>query len=108
DLKRAGILYFKSKRIEDSIEAFSICFDLRQKIKNDDVIYSGLLLYLLTSHKDIPIELNKLDISNELLKGLFELIREEIHDKDVSRDIVEFKGKEDINAVLKALKNFKG
>ncbi len=58
NLKRAGILYLKSCMRGDSIRTFSMCFDLRKRIKNDNVIYSGLLLFLLTLDKDIVMELN--------------------------------------------------
>jgi tetratricopeptide (TPR) repeat protein len=108
DLKKAGILFLKSMKIEYSIEMLSQCFDLRHKIENSDIIYCGLLLYLLTSDASILTRLKELNIKDELLKQLFELVMKKLHDKDISRDLEKLKGKEDIHVLLEALKRFQG
>jgi tetratricopeptide (TPR) repeat protein len=48
DLKKAGIIFFDSGGVEYSVKTFSFCFNLRAKIENEDVIYSGLALFLIT------------------------------------------------------------
>ena len=53
DLKRVGILFFYSERVDDSVNAFSFCFNLRAKIENEDVIYSGLALFPITLNPDV-------------------------------------------------------
>jgi len=51
DFKKAGILFLHSGREEYAVKTFSFCFELRDKIEieNDDIVYCGLALLLLTS-----------------------------------------------------------
>ncbi|MGD2250706.1 MAG: tetratricopeptide repeat protein, partial [Candidatus Methanofastidiosia archaeon] len=103
DFKTAGILFFKSKRVNDSIRAFSMCFDLREKIKHDDIIYCGLLLYLLTSDENIPTELKALNIPPEQLKNISACIKKLIIEDFKNIDIFQKEGTDKILEALEKL-----
>ena len=94
DLKKAGILFFNSGQFDDSVKAFSSCFNLRPKIENDDVIYSGLALFLITLNPDIIIELKQLRIEDEILRKIFSLTLMKLRDEDISEGIAMLEEKE--------------
>jgi tetratricopeptide (TPR) repeat protein len=94
DLKEAGILFFDSGQFDDSVKAFSSCFNLRPKIENDDVIYSGLALFLITLNPDIIIELKQLRIEDEALRKIFSLTLMKLDDEDISGGIAMLEEKE--------------
>jgi tetratricopeptide (TPR) repeat protein len=94
DLKEAGILFFDSGNEEDAIKSFSSCFDLRPKIENDDVIYSGLALFLITLNPDVIIELKQLRIEDETLRKIFKLTLMKLRDEEISEGIAMLEQKE--------------
>nr|QNO55444.1 photosystem I assembly protein Ycf3 [Methanosarcinales archaeon ANME-1 ERB7] len=94
DLKKAGILFFDSGSEEDTVKTFSFCFDLRPKIENEDVIYSGLALFLITLNPDVIIELKQLRIEDETLRKIFELTLMKLRDEDISEGIAMLEEKE--------------
>jgi tetratricopeptide (TPR) repeat protein len=73
DLKKAGILFSYSGMRDDSVKAFSSCFDLREELENADVIYCGLAQFLITLDPDVIIELKKMRIQDESVKKLLNL-----------------------------------
>jgi tetratricopeptide (TPR) repeat protein len=95
DFKKAGILFFDSGSEEDTVKSFSFCFDLQPKIENDDVIYSGLALFLITKDANIKDKLKRMRIQDETLKKIFELTLMKLQDEDISEGIamLEEKGK---------------
>lgn len=95
NFKKAGILFLKSGKTKDSIRALSMCFDLRQKIEDDYIIYCGLMLYFLTSDENIITDLKKMDVRDDKLRKLFELTVKKVGGKDISRSMDELKGNGD-------------
>ena len=87
DSKKAGILFLSFERREDSVKAFSFCFDLREEIESDDVLYSGLALLLLTKKADIGDELRRMRIEDEPLRKIFNLTLMKLQDEDISDEI---------------------
>jgi tetratricopeptide (TPR) repeat protein len=96
DFKKAGILFFGSGQFDDSVKAFSSCFNLRPKIENEDVIYSGLARFLITLNPDVIIELRQLRIEDEPLRKIFELTLMKLQDEDISEEIAMLEEKEQI------------
>jgi tetratricopeptide (TPR) repeat protein len=107
DYKKAGILFFDSGLFDDSVKAFSSCFNLRSKIENEDVIYSGLVLFLITLNPDIIIELRQLRIEDETLRKIFNITLMKLQDEDISEGIamLEEKGKTGEKKILFELLN---
>ncbi len=108
DFKKAEILFFDSGSEEDSVKAFSFCFDLRPKIENDDVIYSGLALFLITLDSDIIIELKRMRIEDETIRKIFELTLMKLRDEDISEGIAMLEEKEqteEMKILLELLRN---
>ena len=87
DFKKAGILFFDSGGVDYSVKTFSLCFDLRAKIENEDVIYSGLVLFLITLNPDIIIALKRMRIEDETLRKIYELTLMKLRDEDISEGI---------------------
>ena len=109
DLKKAGILFFSSGRIEDSVKANSICFKLQDKIENDDVVYCGLTLFLITLNADVIIELRKMKIQDETLRRIFELAVRKLRNRDISEGLAEIEEqekREEMRILLELLKRF--
>jgi tetratricopeptide (TPR) repeat protein len=94
DFKKTGILFFDSGQFGDSAKAFSSCFDLRPKIENEEVIYSGLALFLITLNPDIIIELKQLRIEDKTLIKVYELTLMKLRDEDISEGIAMLEEKE--------------
>jgi tetratricopeptide (TPR) repeat protein len=87
DYKEAGILFFSSDRRDDSVKAFSFCFDLREEIESEDVLYGGLALFLITLNPDIIIELKQLRIEDETLRTIFNITLMKLRDEAISEGI---------------------
>jgi tetratricopeptide (TPR) repeat protein len=102
DLKEAGILFLSSKRRDDSVRAFSFCFNLLPKIENDDLVYSGLALFLITLNPDVIIALKRMRIAEEPLRKIFELTLMKLQDENISEGIamLEEKEKTEENKIL--------
>ena len=94
DLKKAGILFFDLGSEEDTVKSFSFCFDLRPKIENGEVIYSGLALFLMTKKAEIGDELSRMRIEDETLRKIFELTLMKLRDEDISEGIAMLEEKE--------------
>jgi tetratricopeptide (TPR) repeat protein len=108
DFKKAGILFFDSGSEEDSVKAFSFCFDLRAKIENDDVIYSGLVLFLITLNPDVIIALRRMRIEDENLRKIYKLTLKKLQNEDISEEIVAFEredGRKEMKILLELLRN---
>jgi len=109
DLKKAGILFFHSGKEEEAVEAFSICFKLRDKIENDDIVYCGLALSLLTSDADVMNELRGVRIQDENLRTILELAMRKLRKEDISEEIAvleEKEKREEMKLLLEMLKRF--
>ena len=109
DYKKAGILFFGSGGVDDSVKSFSFCFDLRPKIENVDVIYSGLILFFITLNPDVIIELRRMKIQDENLKKIFKLSLSKLRNKDISEEIrvlEEKERREEMKILLELLKRF--
>ena len=94
DFKKAGILFFDSGSEEDTVKSFSFCFDLQPKIENDDVIYSGLALFLMTKDANIKDELRRMQIEDETLRKIFSLTLMKLRDENISEGIAMLEEKE--------------
>lgn len=109
DLKEASILFFKSRRKGEAVKDFSICFDLREEVKSDDTVYSGLALFLITLNPDVIIALRKMQTQDETLRELLELAMRKLRKEDVSEEIAAIKEKEkreEMKILLELLKRF--
>jgi len=109
DLKKAGILFLHSRREEDAVKAFSICFKLRDKIENDDIVYCGLALFLITLDPDVIIALRKMKTQDEMLRKLLELTMRKLRKEDISEEITvleEKEKREEMKLLLEMLKKF--
>ena len=108
-LKKAGILFLHSGRGEDAVKAFSICFKLWDKIENDDIVYCGLALSLLTSDADVMNELRGMRIQDENLRTILELAMRKLRKEDISEEISvleEKEKREGMKLLLEMLKKF--
>ena len=94
DLKNAGILLLSTEKLDDSVKAFSFCFNLREEIESEDVIYSGLALLLITKKANIKDELSRMRIQDETLRKIFELTLMKLRDEDISEGIAMLEAKE--------------
>jgi len=109
DLKKASILFLKSRRKGEAVKDFSICFDLREEVKSDDVVYCGLALYLITLNPDVIIKLRRMRIQDENLKKIFELSLSKLRNEDISEEIrmlEERERREEMRILLELLKRF--
>jgi len=109
DLKKAGILFFHSGKEEDAVKTFSFCFKLRDKIENEDIVYCGLALFLITLNPDVIIALRKMKTQDEMLRKLLELTMRKLRKEDISEEIsvIEEKEKrEEMKLLLEMLKKF--
>jgi len=87
ELKKAGLLFFKHERNEDAKKAFSICFGLKKHTTNDDIIYCGLFLYLLTYDADVLLKIKKIPIKNVILNSAINLILKKLNNEDITEEI---------------------
>ena len=94
DYKKAGLLFLSFEKREDSVKAFSFCFNLREKIESEDVIYSGLALFLITLNPDVIIALKRMQIEDETLRKIFSLTLMKLRDEDISEGIAMLEEKE--------------
>ena len=109
DLKRAGILFLRSGREEDAAKAFYICFKLRDKIENDDIVYCGLALFLITLNPDVIIPLRKMQAQDENLRTILELTMRKLRKEDISEEMAVLVGiekREVMMPLLELLKRF--
>jgi tetratricopeptide (TPR) repeat protein len=107
DFKRAGILFFDSGGVDDSVKTFSFCFELREEIENDDVIYCGLALFPITLNPDVIIALRGMQIQDETSRKIFELALMKLRDEDISGGIAMLEDKaktEEMKILLELLK----
>jgi len=107
DLKKAGILFLHSGREEDAVETFSFCFKLRDKIENDDIVYCGLALLLLTSDADVMNELKGVRIQDENLRRILELAMRKLRREDISEEMAVLVGKEKREVMMPLLELLK-
>ncbi|MCW3138718.1 MAG: hypothetical protein N2V76_10010, partial [Methanophagales archaeon] len=107
DLKKAGILFLRSGREEDAVKTFSFCFKLRDKIENDDIVYCGLALLLLTSDADVMNELKGMRIRDENLKRILELGMRKLRKEDISEEMAVLEGKEKREGMMPLLELLK-
>jgi tetratricopeptide (TPR) repeat protein len=109
DLKRVGVPFLKSGGTEDAAKFFNLCFNLRDKIRNDDVIYCGLAAYLLNLDADVIIEIGKMQAEDRVLERIVALTLRKLNGEDVSDEIEEMgkmDGLEDANVLSDLLKMF--
>ena len=109
DLKKAGILFLHSGKKRDAVGGFYICFKLRDKIENDDIVYCGLALSLLTSDADVMNELSRVRIQDENLRTILELAMRKLRKEDISEEISvleEKEKREEMMLLLELLKKF--
>ena len=109
DLKRGGVLFLESGRTEDAAKSFNLCFNLRDKIESDDVIYCGLAIYIVTLDADVIIEIREMQEEDRVLERIVALTLKKLNGEDVSDEMEEM-GKmneqEDAKALLDLLKMF--
>ena len=94
DLKKAGILFFHSRREDDAVKALSNCFDLRDEIENDDIVYCGLALFIIALNPDVIIALRRMQTQDETLRELLELAMRKLQNEDISGEITSLEEKE--------------
>ena len=107
DLKKAGILFLRSGKEEYAVETFSFCFKLRDKIENDDIVYCGLALFLITLNSDVIIALRKMKTQDEKLRELLELGMRKLRREDISEEMAVLVGKEKRNEMMPLLELLK-
>jgi len=107
DSKKAGILFLHSGREEDAVKAFYICFKLRDKIENDDIVYCGLALLLLTSDAGVMNELKGMRIQDEKLRRILELAMRKLRKEDISEEMAVLVGNEKRNEMVPLLELLK-
>ena len=107
DLKKAGILFLHSGREEDAVKAFYICFKLRDKIENDDIVYCGLALLLLTSDAGVMNELKGMRIRDENLRRILELTMRKLRKEDISEEMAVLAGNEKREGMMPLLELLK-
>ena len=95
DFKMGGFLFLRSAREEDAVMFYTLCFNLRDKIENDDVIYCGLALFLLTLDADAIIEIRKMQVKDEALGKILALTLRKLNREDVSEEIKEMECREE-------------
>jgi tetratricopeptide (TPR) repeat protein len=108
DFKKAGILFFNSGMVDQSVKTFSFCFDLRAKIENEDVIYSGLALFLMTKDANIKARLKRMRIEDETLRKIYELTLKKLQNEDILEEIAAFEredGRKEMKILLELLRN---
>ncbi|RCV65314.1 Tetratricopeptide (TPR) repeat protein, partial [Methanophagales archaeon] len=108
DSKNAGVLFLSSEREDDSVKAFSFCFDLREEIGSDDVLYSGLALFLITKDANIGDELRKMQTQDKTLRTILELTLMKLHGEDISDETAMLEEKDErkeIKILLELLRN---
>lgn len=108
DFKTAGILFYK-QRSENCMEMFSICFDLRDKIKRkrEDIVFCGLALYLLTKDEKILEELKTRQVDDETMRRILEFTLRKSSGKEISEEVgkkLEKEEREEIRLLLELLK----
>jgi len=108
-LKRAGVLFLHSGREEYAVETFSFCFKLRDKIEieNDDIVYCGLALFLITLNPDVIIALRKMKTQDENLRRILELAMRKSRKEDISEEMAVLVGKEKRNEMMPLLELLK-
>jgi tetratricopeptide (TPR) repeat protein len=109
NLKNAGILFLYSGREDDAGKAFSVCFNLRDKIDDDDVIYCGLARYFTALDPDVIIALRRMRIQNENLRKTYKLTLKKLQNEDISEEITSLEEKEkreEMKILLELLKRF--
>jgi len=109
DLKRGGVLFLKSGRTGNAAKSFNLCFNLRGKIENDDVIYCGLAAYLLNLGADVIIEIRGMQAEDRVLERIVDFTLRKLKGEDVSNEIEEIERKdarEEIKMLLDMLKMF--
>ncbi len=109
DFKNAGILFSSSERVDGSVNVFSVCFNLRDKIESGDVIYCGLSLFFITLNPDVIIKLRRMKIQDENMKKIFELSLSKLRNEDISEEIrvlEEREEREEMKILLERLKRF--
>ncbi len=107
DFKTAGILFY-NQGSENCIKNFSICFDLRDKVKgkSEEVFFCGLTLYLLTTDEKILEELKALQIDGESLRRLLEFSLRKSKGEKLSGEVrkeLEKEEREEIKLLLELL-----
>jgi len=109
DFKKAGILFFYSNRMDDLVNVYSICFDLRAKIEGEDVIYSGLALSLITKDANIGEDLRRMRIQDKTMRKIFEFALMKLRGEDISDGIAMLEEKEktgEMKILFELLKRF--
>jgi tetratricopeptide (TPR) repeat protein len=107
DLKKGGVLFLKSRREEDAKRTFSAGFDLRKEVENKDIVYCGLVLFLITLNPDVIITLRKMQIQDETLRIILELAVRKLQNEDVSEEVRvlnEKEKREEMRILLELLK----
>ena len=70
-------------------------------LKNEDVVYCGIMFCLLISSQDFLIELNNMNMKYKLLEKMIELTMKKLNKEDISQKAAELVGeREDINIFL--------
>ena len=109
DLKKASILFLKSRRKGEAVKDFSICFDLREEVKSDDIVYCGLALYFITLNPDVIIALRRMQIEDETLRKIHEVTLKKLQNEDISEEVrvlEEREKREEMRILLELLKRF--
>ncbi len=74
DLKKASMLFLNSNNSEKFVMSLYEIYNLRDRIKNDDVAYSILALYLMTMDKNLLKELSGISVKNPSLKRIINVL----------------------------------
>jgi tetratricopeptide (TPR) repeat protein len=103
DAKNAGILFFTTKRVDDAPKAFSIGFKLNEKISDDNIIYCGIFLFVITLDYSVLDKLRNMKKKDEL-KRIYEFLlaklkRERVNIEEIRNEI----RRDDLKLLLDAI-----
>ena len=79
------------------------------EIENDDIVYCGLALFLITLNPDVIIALRKMQAQDETLRELLELTMRKLRREDISEEMAVLEGiekREGMTPLLELLKRF--
>ena len=94
NLRKGGVLFLKLRR-EAAAKSFDLCFNLRDKIENDDVIYCGLANYFLSLDWSVIIGIRKMQAEDEVLNEILNLTLRKLNGEDISEEINKMEYKEE-------------
>lgn len=107
DLKNAGSLFFSTKKVIEAQKAFSTGFELNGKISDDDIIYCGIFLFVITLDHNVLNKLRSMKKKDEL-KRIYDFLlarlkRERVYMEEIRNEIKRIDLKLLLDAIISEL-----